>query len=68
VDRQVLKERVAGERSFFADYINNLPAGVPGLPMFFSPAAVKALEQYPPLRQIPELCHPTSVHIHSSGS
>ncbi len=50
---QVLKERIMGPDSPFHSYIDNLPMGVPGIPMFFSPDAIRALEQYPPLR-----CHP----------
>lgn len=47
---QVLKERILGPDSAFQCYIDNLPMGVPGIPLFFSPDAIRALEQYPPLR------------------
>ena len=47
---QVLKERILGPDSSFQYYIDNLPMGVPGIPLFFSPDAIRALEQYPPLR------------------
>jgi histone-lysine N-methyltransferase SETD3 len=47
---QVLRERVLGQDSAFQPYISNLPVGVPGIPVFFSPEAIRILEQYPPLR------------------
>ena len=47
---QVLRERVLGADSAFQPYISNLPVGVPGIPIFFPPDAIRALEQYPPLR------------------
>lgn len=47
---QVLQERILGSKSFFRHYISNLPVGVPGIPLFFSQNAIKALEEYPPLR------------------
>ena len=47
---QVLRERVLGPDSAFQPYISNLPVGVPGIPIFFPPDAIEALEQYPPLR------------------
>ena len=48
--QQVLAERVAGPEGHFNAYISNLPVGVAGLPMFYGPQAVKAL-QYPPLTE-----------------
>ena len=41
-----------GTKSFFRHYISNLPVGVPGIPLFFSQEAIKALEEYPPLRYV----------------
>lgn len=58
----MLRERLLGDKSFFADYVDNLPMGVPGIPIFFAPEAVKALEQYPPLRQDLPL-HTSSEHF-----
>lgn len=46
----MLRERCSGTKSFFRHYISNLPVGVPGIPLFFSQNAIKALEEYPPLR------------------
>lgn len=46
---RLLAHRAAGEASPFAPYIGALPAGVPGLPMFFSKAGIDALQEYPPL-------------------
>ncbi|BDA46705.1 probable actin-histidine N-methyltransferase [Coccomyxa sp. Obi] len=54
---RVLKERILGPDSSFQYYIDNLPMGVPGIPMFFSPDAIRALEQYPPLsEQVKKRC------------
>jgi hypothetical protein len=48
---QLLHERVVSKGdSDFAAYIDLLPVGVQGLPMFFSQQAIKEL-QYPPVRE-----------------
>lgn len=65
----MLKERILGPDSPFHSYINNLPMGVPGIPLFFSPDAIRALEQYPPLRcfsrALPDAAHPIQHHLRS---
>ncbi|CAK0785800.1 hypothetical protein CVIRNUC_009011 [Coccomyxa viridis] len=48
---QILQERTLGTASFFRHYISNLPVAVPGIPLFYTQEAVKALEEYPPLSQ-----------------
>jgi histone-lysine N-methyltransferase SETD3 len=47
---QVVAHRLEGATSHFAPYINNLPLGVAGLPMFFNGDALGAL-QYPPVTE-----------------
>lgn len=47
---QLLANRLQGPDSAFAEYISNLPRGVPGIPTFFRPQAVEALD-YPPVVQ-----------------
>lgn len=47
---QVLQHRASGPASTFAAYISQLPVGIPGIPMFFRPEAVAAL-QYPPVSE-----------------
>ncbi len=41
---QLLAHRVLGDTSPFASYIDALPVGVPGLPIFFSGDAIDALQ------------------------
>lgn len=49
----LLAERLAGESSRYAPYISRLPAAIEGVPTFFGPEAISAL-QYPPLsEQVP---------------
>lgn len=47
---QVVAERSCGEKSKFWPYLQTLPKGIGGLPIFFRPDEVAAL-QYPPLVQ-----------------
>jgi len=47
---QILVERTKGSKSPFLPYLQSLPQGVGGLPMFYQPDEVAAL-QYPPLIQ-----------------
>lgn len=47
---QVVAERCLGESSKFWPYLQSLPKGISGLPIFFRPDEVAAL-QYPPLIQ-----------------
>ena len=44
----LLVERLMGDQSHFWPYLQTLPNGVPGLPLFYSETALQAL-QYPPL-------------------
>ena len=53
---QLLVHRALGGASHFAAYVNALPVGVPGLPMFFSGDAIHGL-QYPPVsEQVKKRC------------
>ncbi|KAL4423246.1 hypothetical protein ABPG77_000038 [Micractinium sp. CCAP 211/92] len=53
---QVVAHRLLGQASPFAPYINNLPMGVAGLPMFFNGEALGEL-QYPPVtEQVKKRC------------
>ena len=45
---KLLVERLGGEESHFWPYFQTLPRGVPGIPLFYSEAAIRALE-YPPI-------------------
>lgn len=47
---QILVERTKGSKSPYLPYLQSLPLGIRGLPMFFRPDEVAAL-QYPPLIQ-----------------
>lgn len=47
---QLVAERVKGTSSSFLPYLQSLPSGIPGLPIFFRPGEVQQL-QYPPLVQ-----------------
>ena len=45
---KLLVERLKADGSRFWPYLQSLPLGVPGVPLFFNEAAINAL-QYPPL-------------------
>ena len=45
---KLLYERLQGEEGHFWHYIENLPVGFPGLPLFFDQKTIQALE-YPPV-------------------
>ena len=49
---QVLAQRVQGSESFFASYIQNLPVGVSGIPMFFGPEPLRAIDYAPVAMQV----------------
>jgi len=46
---QLLAERLAGDDSHYAPYLQHLPVGFEGVPIFFSAPGFKALQQYPPV-------------------
>ena len=50
---QLLAERLRGEQSFFHPYISQLPVGFQGIPMFFGPQAMAALQYQPVISQVP---------------
>lgn len=47
---QLIAERAKGSGSGFLPYLQSLPAGISGLPIFFRPEEIQQL-QYPPLIQ-----------------
>lgn len=53
---QVLAQRVQGLDSFFASYIQNLPVGVSGIPMFFSREPQRAIDYAPVTQQVHMRC------------
>jgi hypothetical protein len=57
---QVLVQRLAGDESHFAAYVRNLPRGVPGIPLFFSGAAIEAIDYPPIVEQVRGLCQPVN--------
>lgn len=65
----MVAHRLLGQASPFAPYINNLPMGVAGLPMFFNGEALGEL-QYPPVtEQVLTVCgHHASYLMRSADS
>ena len=53
---QVVAHRVQGPESPFSLYIQNLPVGVSGIPMFFDRQALRAIEYAPVTRQVQMRC------------
>lgn len=53
---QVLAHRVRGSGSVFAPYIQNLPVGVSGIPMFFGREPFEAIEYAPVTQQVRMRC------------
>lgn len=53
---QVLAHRVQGSESSFAPYIQNLPVGVSGIPMFFGREPLTAIEYAPVTQQVRMRC------------
>ena len=53
---QVLAHRVQGLDSVFAPYIQNLPVGVSGIPMFFGREPLRGIEYAPVTQQVRMRC------------
>ena len=53
---QVLAHRIQGSESFFSSYIQNLPVGVSGIPMFFAREPLKAIAYAPVTQQVSMRC------------
>lgn len=53
---QVLAQRIQGSESSFASYIQNLPVGVSGIPMFFGQESLRAIEYAPVTQQVHMRC------------
>lgn len=53
---QVLAHRLQGADSSFSLYIQNLPVGVSGIPMFFPRDALRAIEYAPVTQQVHMRC------------
>lgn len=53
---QVLAHRVQGSEALFSPYIQNLPVGVSGIPMFFGREALRAIQYAPVSQQVHMRC------------
>jgi hypothetical protein len=53
---KLLHERIEGEQSHFWPYIQNLPLGFPGLPLFFDRKVIELIEYPPVVAQINMRC------------
>lgn len=53
---QLLSHRLHGKDDHFSPYLESLPVGFPGVPLFFSPDAVKSLSYPPVTSQIARRC------------
>lgn len=53
---KLLHERIEGEQSHFWPYIENLPVGFPGLPLFFDRKVVELIEYPPVVAQVNMRC------------
>ncbi|KAL3150242.1 hypothetical protein ABBQ32_000100 [Trebouxia sp. C0010 RCD-2024] len=53
---QVLAHRIQGADSVFSSYIQNLPVGVSGIPMFFAREPLRAIEYAPVTQQVSMRC------------
>lgn len=52
----MLAHRIQGADSVFSSYIQNLPVGVSGIPMFFAREPLRAIEYAPVTQQVSMRC------------